>query len=400
MIGKIQQTKQWLWGLFFLLFSIPTFANTLSIPTMTSHVVDEAHLLTTEQRDSLARRLALFQQQTGSQIAILIVKSTSPLDIESYAEKVFNQWRIGRINIDDGVLLLVSVNDRTMRIEVGYGLEGAISDSLAKRILEYDFIPEFKRGNYAGGLNRTIDSLIALIKNEPLPDAKTPSFFISKQPAPFGLLDASLAIVLAASAYIWLFIIYHLIKLHKLKAAIPIAIILLLTAYTGGFNNPAGNGMKFGEDFLYTELPRWSQFLFLKILPTWMVFILSLSLCLLRYFYFYFWLLLLFIKYLASLLSQKKSVFRLLLPSYLLVLFFYLHSSYQKVILLFHPLFQVVLVASLALVIILVLSMCTLVGAIIMAEAAVVEAEAVADLAEVVAGAPVEAALQGRGKFP
>ncbi|MEY1031592.1 TPM domain-containing protein [Providencia stuartii] len=77
MIGKIQQTKQWLWGLFFLLFSIPTFANTLSIPTMTSHVVDEAHLLTTEQRDSLARRLALFQQQTGSQIAILIVKSTS-----------------------------------------------------------------------------------------------------------------------------------------------------------------------------------------------------------------------------------------------------------------------------------------------------------------------------------
>ncbi|EPW0416215.1 TPM domain-containing protein, partial [Providencia stuartii] len=275
MIGKIQQTKQWLWGLFFLLFSIPTFANTLSIPTMTSHVVDEAHLLTTEQRDSLARRLALFQQQTGSQIAILIVKSTSPLDIESYAEKVFNQWRIGRINIDDGVLLLVAVNDRTMRIEVGYGLEGAISDSLAKRILEYDFIPEFKRGNYAGGLNRTIDSLIALIKNEPLPDAKTPSFFISKQPAPFGLLDASLAIVLAASAYIWLFIIYHLIKLHKLKAAIPIAIILLLTAYTGGFNNPAGNGMKFGEDFLYTELPRWSQFLFLKILPTWMVFILA-----------------------------------------------------------------------------------------------------------------------------
>ncbi|MDO1703341.1 TPM domain-containing protein, partial [Escherichia coli] len=109
---------------------------------------------------SLARRLALFQQQTGSQIAILIVKSTSPLDIESYAEKVFNQWRIGRINIDDGVLLLVAVNDRTMRIEVGYGLEGAISDSLAKRILEYDFIPEFKRGNYAGGLNRTIDSLI------------------------------------------------------------------------------------------------------------------------------------------------------------------------------------------------------------------------------------------------
>lgn len=399
MIGKIQQTKQWLWGLFFLLFSIPTFANTLSIPTMTSHVVDEAHLLTTEQRDSLARRLALFQQQTGSQIAILIVKSTSPLDIESYAEKVFNQWRIGRINIDDGVLLLVSVNDRTMRIEVGYGLEGAISDSLAKRILEYDFIPEFKRGNYAGGLNRTIDSLIALIKNEPLPDAKTPSFFISKQPAPFGLLDASLAIVLAASAYIWLFIIYHLIKLHKLKAAIPIAIILLLTAYTGGFNNPAGNGMKFGEDFLYTELPRWSQFLFLKILPTWMVFILAFTMFV-AIFLLLFLAVAIIYKILGLIIKSEKSVFRLLLPSYLLVLFFYLHSSYQKVILLFHPLFQVVLVASLALVIILVLSMCTLVGAIIMAEAAVVEAEAVADLAEVVAGAPVEAALQGRGKFP
>ena len=243
-------------------------------------------MLTAGERSSIEQKLNALRERTGTQIAVLTVNTTGSRDIESYAEKVFNQWRLGRINIDDGILLLVASDDRAMRIEVGYGLEGAVSDAVANRILKDYFIPNFKMGNYAGGINDTVDALIARVRNEPLPPVTTPAFFIAKQAGPVGWIDIVLGAVLAASAYLWGAFLYGMVKRFKLKAAIPIAIILYLTWYAGGFNNPAGNGIHFGEDFLYTELPRWSQFLFLQILPFWLVIVLTFTMFIAAFFLF------------------------------------------------------------------------------------------------------------------
>ncbi|EPW8572807.1 TPM domain-containing protein [Morganella morganii] len=278
MRNNINRFSGWLQGvfsLFLLLFAVTVVAQTETFPRMQGAVTDTAGLLTAGERSSIEQKLNSLRERTGAQIAVLTVKTTGSRDIESYAEKVFNQWRLGRISIDDGILLLVAADDRAMRIEVGYGLEGAVSDAAANRILNDYFIPNFKMGNYAGGINDTVDALIAKVRNEPLPPVTTPAFFIAKQAEPVGWIDIVLGVVLAASAYLWGAFLYGMVKRFKLKAAIPIAIILYLTWYAGGFNNPAGNGIHFGEDFLYTELPRWSQFLFLKILPFWLVIVLT-----------------------------------------------------------------------------------------------------------------------------
>ncbi|HHZ8353105.1 TPA: TPM domain-containing protein [Morganella morganii] len=278
MRNNINRFSGWLQGvfsLFLLLFAVTAVAQTEIFPRMQGAVTDTAGLLTAGERSSIEQKLNSLRERTGAQIAVLTVKTTGSRDIESYAEKVFNQWRLGRISIDDGILLLVAADDRAMRIEVGYGLEGAVSDAAANRILNDYFIPNFKMGNYAGGINDTVDALIAKVRNEPLPPVTTPAFFIAKQAEPVGWIDIVLGVVLAASAYLWVAFLYGMVKRFKLKAAIPIAIILYLTWYAGGFNNPAGNGIHFGEDFLYTELPRWSQFLFLKILPFWLVIVLT-----------------------------------------------------------------------------------------------------------------------------
>ncbi|HEI8452215.1 TPA: TPM domain-containing protein [Morganella morganii] len=289
MRNEINRYSRWLQGifsLFLLLFAVTAFAQTETFPRMQGSVTDTAGLLTAGESSSIEQKLNALRERTGTQIAVLTVNTTGSRDIESYAEKVFSQWRLGRINIDDGILLLVASDDRAMRIEVGYGLEGAVSDAVANRILKDYFIPNFKMGNYAGGINDTVDALIARVRNEPLPPVTTPAFFIAKQAGPVGWIDIVLGAVLAASAYLWGAFLYGMVKRFKLKAAIPIAIILYLTWYAGGFNNPAGNGIHFGEDFLCTELPRWSQFLFLQILPFWLVVVLTFTMFIAAFFLF------------------------------------------------------------------------------------------------------------------
>ncbi|MEM8319264.1 TPM domain-containing protein [Morganella morganii] len=187
MRNEINRYSRWLQGifsLFLLLFAVTAFAQTETFPRMQGSVTDTAGLLTAGERSSIEHKLNALREQTGTQIAVLTVNTTGSRDIESYAEKVFNQWRLGRINIDDGILLLVASDDRAMRIEVGYGLEGAVSDAVANRILKDYFIPNFKMGNYAGGINDTVDALIARVRNEPLPPVTTPAFFIANRQGP------------------------------------------------------------------------------------------------------------------------------------------------------------------------------------------------------------------------
>jgi uncharacterized protein len=139
------------------------------VPPLTGHVVDATATLAPEALASLEAKLAAFEERKGSQIAALLVRTTAPEAIEEYSLRVAEQWRIGRGGVDDGVVLVIALEDRRMRFEVGYGLEGAVPDALARRIIAETIAPRFYEQDYAGGLDAGLDALIGLIDGEPLP---------------------------------------------------------------------------------------------------------------------------------------------------------------------------------------------------------------------------------------
>jgi len=152
-----------------LIASTPSGAALQAIPALTSPVTDLTQTLSPDQQQALAAKLVAFEQEKGSQIAVLIVPTTQPEDIAQFSIRLVDAWKIGREKQDDGVLLLVAKNDRKVRIEVGRGLEGAIPDIYAKRIITEFITPPFKQGDYYGGLSAGTDKLMALIAGEQLP---------------------------------------------------------------------------------------------------------------------------------------------------------------------------------------------------------------------------------------
>jgi uncharacterized protein len=144
-------------------------AELVPIPALQHRITDLTQTLTPEQQSQLEAKLAAFEQQKGSQIAVLIVASTKPEEIEQYSIRVVDAWKLGREKPDDGVLLLVAKDDRKMRIEVGYGLEGAIPDLIAKRIISEIMVPSFRQGDFYGGINNALEQVIKLISGEQLP---------------------------------------------------------------------------------------------------------------------------------------------------------------------------------------------------------------------------------------
>lgn len=147
----------------------------VAVPPLTNRVVDLSATLSPEQQEALENRLRAFEQRKGSQIAVLIVPSTQPEAIEQYAIRVAEQWKIGRKGVDDGAILVVARNDRAARIEVGYGLEGALNDATVKRIIADIIVPSFKQNDYDGGISAGIDGMIKVIDGEPLRVVGKPS---------------------------------------------------------------------------------------------------------------------------------------------------------------------------------------------------------------------------------
>jgi uncharacterized protein len=144
-------------------------AQDLSVPPLTAHVVDQTGTLTAEQKAALEQTLVALEARKGSQLAVLLVPTTAPQDIEQYAMRVAEQWKLGRKKIDDGAILVVAKADRTVRIEVGYGLEGALNDATAKRIISETLLPHFRQQDYFGGIQTGVDQIIHVIDGEPLP---------------------------------------------------------------------------------------------------------------------------------------------------------------------------------------------------------------------------------------
>jgi uncharacterized protein len=160
----------WVWPLLLLLTAAAFAQDAVPVPALSSPVTDLTQTLTSEQRAALESRLRAYEAEKGTQIAVLIVPTTQPEAIEQYSIRVADQWKIGRQGPDDGVILIVAKNDRAVRIEVGTGLEGAIPDVLASRIISQVIVPRFREGDFAGGINEAITRIIALLQGEPLPE--------------------------------------------------------------------------------------------------------------------------------------------------------------------------------------------------------------------------------------
>lgn len=139
------------------------------VPPLAGRVVDLTNTFKPDQQAVLEQQLREYEARKGSQLAVLLVPGTQPETIEQYALRVAEQWKIGRKKIDDGAILVIAKNERALRIEVGYGLEGVLNDATAKRIIGERIVPRFKEGDFYGGTAAGIDAMIRVIEGEPLP---------------------------------------------------------------------------------------------------------------------------------------------------------------------------------------------------------------------------------------
>jgi uncharacterized protein len=170
-MNKVRNAMGQFWLCAVILFTpCALWAAEVPVPPLTAQVVDTTGTLNPQQQAALIQKLQAFEAAKGSQIAVLLVQTTQAETIEQYALRVAESWKIGRKNVDDGAILVVALQDRALRIEVGYGLEGALTDITSKRIIEEIIVPRFRVGDFAGGVAAGVDQMIRVIEGEPLPE--------------------------------------------------------------------------------------------------------------------------------------------------------------------------------------------------------------------------------------
>jgi len=166
-------------------------AADVPVPELKTRVTDQTSTLDGAALAALEERLAAFESRTGSQIAVLVIPTTEPEAVEQYALRVAEAWMLGREGIDDGALLLVALEDRNVRIEVGYGLEGALTDLASRRIISESILPRFRSGDVPGGIELGVERMIAVAEGEPLPEPQ-PNW----EPGPWAGLKSLLPFLL------------------------------------------------------------------------------------------------------------------------------------------------------------------------------------------------------------
>lgn len=152
-----------------LFFAAFAASADVAVPPLQARITDLTGTLSAARIAELEQQLAAFEAKKGAQIAVLMVPTVQPETIEQYAVRAFEQWKLGRQRIDDGVLLVIAKDDRKLRIEVGYGLEGALTDATAKRIISDVIVPQFQRGDFSGGVVAGVTRIMAVIDGEALP---------------------------------------------------------------------------------------------------------------------------------------------------------------------------------------------------------------------------------------
>ncbi len=152
-----------------VLFS--AIALALDVPPLRGRVNDYANVMQADQAQSLESQLARLERDTGHQVAVLTIQTLDGEDIEGFSIRVAENWKVGRKGFDNGVILVVAVKDRKLRLEVGYGLEGLLPDAMAKRITADYIVPHFRQQDYAGGIAAGIGAVDKLLRKEPLPES-------------------------------------------------------------------------------------------------------------------------------------------------------------------------------------------------------------------------------------
>jgi uncharacterized protein len=149
------------------ILAVVTLAYALTFPPLTGRVVDEAGILDPAAKEALERKLADFEAKTTDQFVVVTLKSLQGTSIEDYGYQLGRHWGIGQKDKSNGVLLIVAPNERKVRIEVGYGLEGDLTDAVSKLIIENAILPRFKANDYAGGITRGVDDIIQVLTVNP-----------------------------------------------------------------------------------------------------------------------------------------------------------------------------------------------------------------------------------------
>ena len=166
-------TRVLLW-LIALSWALAGYAQQADVPYLTGRVVDNAEILKPDTRKQLAETLRQHEQKTTNQIAVLTVRTLHGESVEEYAVRVFAAWKLGQKGKDNGVLVVVAPQDRRMRIEVGYGLEGTLPDAVAARIIRNVMTPRFKGGDYDGGIAEGVKAIVARLEGQSADDASAP----------------------------------------------------------------------------------------------------------------------------------------------------------------------------------------------------------------------------------
>jgi uncharacterized protein len=191
--------------------------------SLDQRVIDLTNTLDSSAKTRLIDQLAALEQRKGAQVAVLLLPSTGSASIEDFANQLFRAWKLGRKDVNDGILLLVAKDDRKVRIEVGYGLEGTVTDLLAHRIIEEHLTPAFRQGDYAGGVQQAVDDLTLLVDGGTLPKVAPPGIAPEACAVLLAFIFGSVGGVLISAG-----------KLHWRRALIATAIVTVLLVVVAG----------------------------------------------------------------------------------------------------------------------------------------------------------------------
>jgi uncharacterized protein len=219
-------------------------AQTLSFPALTGRVVDEAALLDAATRTALTGSLADLEQKTTDQLVVVTLKSLQGTSIEDYGYQLGRRWQIGQKDKNNGVLLIVAPNERKVRIEMGYGLEGALTDAVSKLIIENSILPRFKVADYAGGIKRGVEDIIQVLSGDAQEWQDRAAQKVSTdsaQPRPDGAVWPAIVVVLLGVGLL----IYCAVRGSPICRGIMQFLILMLLSGGRGSSSSSGGGDSF-----------------------------------------------------------------------------------------------------------------------------------------------------------
>jgi uncharacterized protein len=182
-------------ALILVLVSLPVTAADKPVPFLSGHVVDEAGMIPEDVRQRIDQKLIAYEQSTGAQVAVLTVPSLDGDPVEDYSMRVVETWKLGKKGKDNGVLLLIAEQDRKMRIEVGYGLEGELTDLESGRIVDNVIRPDFQKGDFAGGIEHGVDAILSALGGGEVP-AEPPARPVASKGGPDGMFFIILIVII------------------------------------------------------------------------------------------------------------------------------------------------------------------------------------------------------------